>query len=275
MNQDTIGISRRTVVFQPEKGVISSEVFTERPTSRYSGTVLKLLIVDDEYEIRTTLATAFPWATCGFVVAGQAESMATAIAQVEKTKYDAVLCDIRMGGGSGLDFAHWSREHNHTYRIVFLSAYRKFEYAQEALAYGVRSYIVKPPELSEIIRVFSEIRSEIEAAAGSSSGTDSVVTLIKSYVEGNYANASIEAAAELVRMNSHYLSTYFKEKSGRTFSALLWETRMVKACEMLKEGRYKTNEIGLMVGYSDPKNFVRAFKRWSGKCPREYKTGDS
>jgi len=239
--------------------------------------VLKLLIVDDEYEIRSTLAAAFPWETCGFVVAGQAESVAAAIAQVEKTRFDAVLCDIRMGGGSGLDFARWSREHNHAYRIVFLSAYRKFEYAQEALAYGVRSYIVKPPDLAEIIRVFSEIRAEIESSTGSCCGADadSVTTIIKTYIEGNYANASIEAAANLVRMNSHYLSTYFKEKSGKTFSTLLLETRMVKACEMLKEGRYKTNEIALMVGYSDPKNFVRAFKRWAGKCPREYKLQDS
>ncbi len=237
--------------------------------------MLKLLIVDDEFEIRNTLATAFPWDSCGFVVAGQAESVAAAIEQVEKTKFDAVLCDIRMGGGSGLDFARWSREHNHSYRIVFLSAYRKFEYAQEALAYGVSSYIVKPPDIAEIIRVFSEIRSEIESNSESSNSSNSVVEIIKSYIEGNYANASIEAAAQLVRMNSHYLSTYFKEKCGQTFSSLLLDTRMIKASEMLKEGRYKTQEIGQMVGYSDPKNFVRAFKRWAGKTPREYKTQEA
>jgi len=233
--------------------------------------VLKLLIVDDEYEIRTTLASAFPWESCGFMVAGQAESVATAIEQVSRNSFDAVLCDIRMGGGSGLDFARWSHEQNQKYRIVFLSAYRKFEYAQEALKYGVHSYIVKPPELAEIIRVFSEIRDEIEAASGKSCCSESVISIIKSYIEGNFANASIEGAARLVRMNSHYLSTYFKEKSGQTFSTLLLNTRMARAGELLHEGRHKTNEISEMVGYTDPKNFVRAFKRWAGKSPRDFK----
>ncbi|GAB1484111.1 hypothetical protein MASR2M78_29280 [Treponema sp.] len=229
------------------------------------------MIVDDEYEIRSTLASAFPWESCGFIVAGQAESLKTAIEQVSKNSFDAVLCDIRMGGGSGLDFARWSHEQNKSYRIVFLSAYRKFEYAQEALTYGVHSYIVKPPDLNEIIRVFSDIREDIEAASGKPCCSESVVSIVKSYVEGNYAHASIEGAARLVRMNSHYLSSYFKEKSGQTFSALLLDTRMSRAGELLREGRYKTLEISTMVGYTDPKNFVRAFKRWSGKSPREFK----
>jgi YesN/AraC family two-component response regulator len=180
-----------------------------------------------------------------------------------------------MGDGTGLDFARWSREQGKKFHIVFLSAYRKFEYAQEAMAYGVRSYIVKPPSADHIVSVFNGIRKEIEAENAADGETDSIVDLVRTYVEGNYSNAKIEKAAQLARMNSHYLSTYFKEKSGQTFSDFLLATRMRQAGKMLLEGRHRTNEISEKIGYSDPKNFVRAFRRFYGTSPREYKKGGS
>jgi YesN/AraC family two-component response regulator len=233
--------------------------------------VLKLLIVDDEYEIRTTLAVDFPWDRVGFVVAGQAASAREAIALTEGADFDAVLCDIRMGADSGLDFARWSRERDKGYRIVLLSAYRKFEYAQEALAYGIRGYIVKPPNMDEVLEIFGELRKEIEAEKAAKEGVDPVAEIVVAYVEGNYAGATIREAARIVRMNSHYLSTYYKEKRGETFTELLVRTRMRKAAELLLDGRYRTQKIGAMIGYSDPKNFARAFRRYHGMPPREFK----
>ena len=203
----------------PEKGVISSDSTLVQPRRRpYSGLVLKLMIVDDEYEIRTTLANGLPWDRVGFIVAGQASSARQAMDLAETADFDAVLCDIRMGGDTGLDFARWSRERGRTYRIVLLSAYRKFEYAQEALAYGISSYIVKPPDFDEILRIFDDLRKEIEAERRGRAEIDPVVGIVTAYVEGNYAGATIEEAARLARMNSHYLSGYFKEKSGETFT---------------------------------------------------------
>jgi YesN/AraC family two-component response regulator len=233
--------------------------------------VLKLLIVDDEYEIRTTLANDFPWDRVGFIVAGQAASAKEAIALTDTVDIDAVLCDIRLGADSGLDFARWSRERGRNYRIVFLSAYRKFEYAQEALAYGIRSYIVKPPDMEEVLALFRELGEELLAEKEAKSGVDPVVDLVVAYVEGNCAGATIEEAARLVRMNSHYLSTYFRDKRGETFSELLARTRMSKAADLLMDGRYRAQEIGAMVGYADPKNFARAFRRFHGSSPRDFK----
>ena len=233
------------------------------------------MIVDDEYEIRTTLANELPWDRVGFVVAGQAASAREAIELTESVDFDAVLCDIRMGGDTGLDFARWSRERGRTYRIVLLSAYRKFEYAQEALSYGISGYIVKPPNIEEILQIFDELKKEIEAERRGRAEIDPVVGIVIAYVEGNYAGATIEEAARLVRMNSHYLSGYFKDRQGETFTEFLARTRMRHAGELLLDGRYRTREIGSMIGYSDPKNFTRAFRRFHGMSPREFKRSRS
>jgi len=44
------------------------------------------------------------------------------------------------------------------------------------------------------------------------------------------------------------------------------------AAEYLKTTKMTTEDIAALVGFSDAANFRRAFKRWTGKTPSEYRT---
>ncbi|MFA6504836.1 MAG: response regulator [Treponemataceae bacterium] len=238
----------------------------------------KVLIVDDEVEIRTSLARFLPWAESGFVVAGQAADGEEAKTFVEKCQIDVVFCDIQMPRVTGLEFARWAFESNKPFIVVFLSAYRKFEFAQEALRYGVRRYLVKPPNLPDFVAALLALREELDArkrlVPSDSQGMDAldqIVENVKAYIAGDPANATVAEAARLVKMSSHYLSTYFKEKTGESFSDLLLRTKMEKAAFLLRTQSLLTCEVSRALGYTNPKNFTRAFTRYFGSAPRDFK----
>lgn len=255
----------------------------------YNRRVHRVLIVDDEAEIRSALATYYPWTELGFVVAGQAAGSKEARAVIEQEHIDVVLCDIRMPGESGLEFAAWLSKVHPATRIVLLSAYRKFEYAQEAFKYGVRGYLVKPPTEEEFRTVFGVVAKELaqeseerlrsadraqSAMGGPVSEEDhlrnSVLDDVFAYLRGNCRSACLKTAAKIARMNSTYFSTWFRSKTGRTFHDALTELRMTKAVYLLLEQGKSVVETSEEVGYENPKNFSRAFRRHFGMSPKAY-----
>jgi AraC-like DNA-binding protein len=58
---------------------------------------------------------------------------------------------------------------------------------------------------------------------------------------------------------------------GTSFSALLDEVRRDRATLLLRAGELSVDEIGARLGYSDPANFARAFRRWTGSSPRAFR----
>jgi YesN/AraC family two-component response regulator len=92
------------------------------------------------------------------------------------------------------------------------------------------------------------------------------------YVRDRMRMAALETIADNLRVSPSYLSRVFKEQTGRTFSEYLMEERMRAAAELLKDVRNKTFEVAYLVGYTDPKNFTRAFRAYYGSSPREYRS---
>jgi two-component system response regulator YesN len=249
----------------------------------------RVLIVDDEAEIRSALAVYYPWTELGFVVAARAACIGEARAIIGSEDIDAVLCDIKMPGESGLEFAAWLATERPGIRVVLLSAYRKFEYAQEAFRYGVRGYLVKPPSDEEFRSIFAAVARELDAEASQQAGgqadpmaresvaqpdacaTDPTLTDVLAYLRGNIGDACLKAAARTARMNPTYFSTWFREKSGKAFSDTVSGMRMDKAARLLTERGLRVTEVSVELGYSNPKNFSRAFRRHFGVSPKAYK----
>lgn len=82
------------------------------------------------------------------------------------TPVDVVLTDIEMPGMSGIELARVIHEQRLPVKVIFLSAYKKFEYARDAISYRVVHYITKPTVHSEIFEVFCSVRRELDAEHG-------------------------------------------------------------------------------------------------------------
>jgi two-component system response regulator YesN len=231
----------------------------------------RVLVVDDEAEIRRALSAYYPWNELGFVVSAQAKDAEEARSLVEAGGIDLVLSDIRMPGSSGLELAGWiSRAHPGTV-VVLLSAFRKFEYAQEALNRGVRAYIVKPPAMGEFRALLSEIKAELDLSSADTLTRGGPVGVVKDYVRGNLGSCSLEGAARAVGMSPSYLSAWFLERSGEHFSDFVLRSRMELAARLLGDRRESVVEVSAELGYSNPKNFSRAFRAFYGSSPRDWR----
>ena len=237
-----------------------------------------LIIVDDEPEIRNGLARFFPWRELGFSVAGTFESGREALGFMAEQQPDVAIFDIEMPGMSGLEAIRRVRDLYPSIVVVVLTAHRKFDYAQQAVKYGVRRYVVKPTIHDELVQVFSEIKMELDSVRQSRavpevslSMRERIVAQVKEYVLDDYRTANLEGAAAVAQLNPNYLSMFFFKVSGEHFSDFLIRVKMEKAAAMLRDAHVMTYEVSDAVGYSNPRNFTRTFKRIYGMTPREYR----
>lgn len=120
---------------------------------------MKVLIADDEPDVRTGLKTIIDWEGLGFEVCGEAENGEACLRQILRLQPDLVLLDIRMPKMHGLECAQEARKRGWDGKIVVLSGYSDFKYAQSAIRCGVETYLLKPideDELAETVRKIGE-----------------------------------------------------------------------------------------------------------------------
>ena len=99
-----------------------------------------------------------------------------------------------------------------------------------------------------------------------------IVEMAKVFLMQHYRqDITLKMVAEKVFTNPNYLSELFKNETGKNFSDYLVEIRINEAKRLLKETRLKSYEIGELVGYNEAVSFSRAFKKFVGISPNEYR----
>ena len=122
----------------------------------------KMLIVDDEAEIREGLCEAVDFQSLGFTVVGQAENGVEGLRLAESSQPDLVISDIRMPLMDGLTMAEKMRRFLPTVRFIILSGYEEFEYARQAIDISVMSYLLKPMSKREITEVLLDVKRRMD-----------------------------------------------------------------------------------------------------------------
>lgn len=108
--------------------------------------LLKLVIVDDEPILLQGLLKTYDWNSMGFQVAGTAQSGEQAIQVIKEVRPQVVLTDIRMKQITGLMVMEEIQKTDLECLFIVLSAYRDFDYAQQACDLGAFAYLLKPIE---------------------------------------------------------------------------------------------------------------------------------
>lgn len=104
------------------------------------------------------------------------------------------------------------------------------------------------------------------------SATDPITEFVMDYIEKQYAeDITLELVAAQLNLSGGYLSTYFKEKTGKNFIDYVHEVRIAKAKELLKSSNLKVQEIARKSGYHNMNSFHRMFKKYTGLTPSEYR----
>lgn len=122
----------------------------------------KVLLADDEEIIRLGISTLIPWDTLDLELVYIAENGKKALTYILTHTVDIIITDIRMPVMDGLELIQACYEKKLCSHFILLTGYSEFEYAQSAMKYGVRHYLVKPTDETEIIQSLKELSAEIE-----------------------------------------------------------------------------------------------------------------
>ncbi|EJX00375.1 two component AraC family transcriptional regulator [gut metagenome] len=80
----------------------------------------------------------------------------------------------------------------------------------------------------------------------------------------------LQDAASAAGLSPSYLSALFKKEYNQNFMDFVNETKMNRACQLIREGRYRIYEISYMLGFENAYYFTRVFRRHVGMTPTEY-----
>lgn len=118
-------------------------------------------LVDDEPIVRVGLRKLIDWEKLGFEVVCEAENGEEALLQLENNHIDVIITDIDMPIMDGIAFMSRVREKEYASEILVLTAYSEFDYAKEAIKYGVVDYILKPIEEEEIADILKSVKKKL------------------------------------------------------------------------------------------------------------------
>lgn len=121
-----------------------------------------------------------------------------------------------------------------------------------------------------VISYFYETVQDIWAFQNETYGN--VVSQVKRLLQNEYTKQwTLDELAVQMNISKAYLCTLFKQSSGQTIMDYLSKIRIYKAANLLRDPKSKVNEVGDMVGYSDPGYFTRIFKKHFGISPSQYR----
>jgi two-component system, NtrC family, nitrogen regulation response regulator NtrX len=108
----------------------------------------KILIIDDERAIRSTLKEILEFEN---YTVDEAEDGLKGVQQLSKSKYDVVLCDIKMPGMDGIEVLEKAMEISPDTPFIMISAHGTIDTAVEATKKGAYDFMQKPPDLNRLL----------------------------------------------------------------------------------------------------------------------------
>lgn len=124
--------------------------------------MLKLIIADDEPIICQTIAKMIDWSALGIKLVGLCKDGIEAYNMILDESPDIVLTDIKMPGLSGLDLIKHVHESHLPIQFAILSGYGEFEFAKQAMQYGVKHYLLKPCNEHQIEECMLSIKEDCQ-----------------------------------------------------------------------------------------------------------------
>ncbi|CAM4122165.1 response regulator [Paenibacillus alkaliterrae] len=122
----------------------------------------KIMLVDDEAEVREGIKESIDWKRHGFELVGDYASGCDAIEAVIELKPDLVLSDICMPFMDGLELTRQIQLNDPYIKVIILTGHDDFDYAQQALRLKVTDFIVKPITANELRGLLDKVKLEMD-----------------------------------------------------------------------------------------------------------------
>jgi len=124
--------------------------------------MFKVFLVEDEKVVREGIRKNVLWEQYGFHYTGDASDGELALPMIRKIKPDLLITDIKMPFMDGLSLIKLVRNELPRTKIVIISGYDDFSYAQQAIHLGVEQYMLKPIIKDKLVDMLNEMREKMQ-----------------------------------------------------------------------------------------------------------------
>ncbi len=249
----------------------------------------QVLLADDETIFLEFMQNIINWAEQDCRICGCAANGRLALDCILSQQPDIAFIDISMPLLNGIEVCQVVREKEIPVKLIIMTGHDEFSFAYQAIKLGIDDYLLKPFSREELLEALEKVtRSSgmrqdegrertLEKMEEGSTKYEIMTGAINEYLAGNYDKPSLtlSAIAGDLGFESSYLRRIYKVTTGMTIMQKLEEIRINQAKYLLASGRYQSQEIAGMVGFSDPFYFSRRFKQSCGMSPTEYRNSIS
>jgi YesN/AraC family two-component response regulator len=247
--------------------------------------IYKVIVAEDEELILNSIIKKIQKSGLGFKVIATAQDGNTALNLIENNQPDLLITDIRMPVMDGLELIKNVYEKYPYIKKIIISGYGEFSYAQQALKYEVKEYLLKPVKQEALTEALGKVSICIESELADLKHDklpikdnydytpEQIAHMVEYYIKENYVNEiNFDLIAQKFNFNASYLSKIFTKYIGDNPSKYVINLRINRARNMLINSKEMTiKEVGELVGYEDQFYFSRIFKNVTGMSPGCYR----
>ena len=250
-----------------------------------SKTSYKVLIVDDDEDVRDFLKTGLGEMYRVYVCTNGDEGIQTALLQ----QPDVIVSDVKMPVMDGFTMLKKLKNNSNTNHIPVILLTSKIEYADriQGLDKGADAYIAKPfnmEELETLIANLIENRLRLKGKFSGALQEDKIRPIevksndgillerVMKVVNDNMDNPelNVEMLAEQIGLSRVQLHRKLKELTGIPTGEFIRNIRLKQAAALLKERKVNISQVAYMVGFGSQTHFSTAFKKFYGVSPTEF-----
>ena len=222
--------------------------------------MIRAVICDDEKAALNIIRHFIEAEKLPIQIVGTAENGRDAWNLIQCEKPDLVFMDIHMPYMNGFEIIQKMKDT----KVIIITAYDSFEYAQKALRLGTSDILSKPIDMEQL-------KQAVIRAIGWSFTGNEVVDTILEYLYGHYAEKiELETLAQLTYCTESHIARVFKKHTGTTIISYVHKIRIEKSIQMMEEQNLSVKEAALAAGYQNLNHFYKYFTQYTGMTPAAY-----
>lgn len=234
--------------------------------------MITALIADDEHHVRRLVLNCLRTVVPHVSVVAEASDGEELLELGRKHRPDLMIVDIMMPKMDGLRAAEQLRAELPDAKLIFLTAYDRFEFVQKALRMGAVDFLLKPVRKGELTGAVQRLLAADDIYEIPETAQAETVRRASRYVDDNFARPlPLKEVADHVHVSPCHFSRVFRKVTGRTFSSYLLAKRIDVAKRLLVTTNRPCQVIAIETGFRSCGHFSTVFKRESGVSPSTYR----
>lgn len=222
--------------------------------------MIRAVICDDEMAVQRIIRFFIETDKIPIQIIGTAKDGKESLELIRREKPDLVFMDIHMPYLNGFEVIEQMKDG----RVIIITAYDSFEYAQKALRMNVCDILSKPIDLEQL-------KQAVNRAVGWEFTDNETVNQMLTYIHLNFEQKiELEDLANVTYCTESHIARLFKKHMGMTILSYVHKMRIDQAIFYMKKEKRSIQEAALRTGYQNLNNFYKYFKLYTGETPKVF-----